>query len=66
MNKLTAAYLSSNVEGSIFGKSLSATGKRNSMNGTIMKTEKGTSRSKSCVVRFNWNQKLNKGVFERF
>lgn len=50
---LTAAYLSSNVEGSIVGNNFKATGRRNSMKGTIINTEKGMSRSKSCVVRFN-------------
>ena len=52
----TAANLSSNVEGSMFGKSLSATGRRNSMKGTMMNTEKGTRRRISCVVRFNWDR----------
>ena len=52
--KLTAANLSSNVDGNIFGKSLSATGNRNSMNGTIMNTANGMRRSKSCVVRRSW------------
>lgn len=64
MKELTAAYLSSNVEGNIFGKSLSATGRRNSMNGTMTKTEKGTSRNRSCVVRFNWRQRFSRGVFD--
>lgn len=50
---LTAAYLSSNVDGSILGKSLSATGSRISMNGTMTKTAKGMRRRRSVVVRFN-------------
>jgi hypothetical protein len=49
----TAANLSSKVEGSMLGKSLSATGRSSSMKGTMMKTAKGTRRNKSCVVRFN-------------
>lgn len=44
---LTAANLSSNVEGNMFGKSLRATGSKNSMNGTITKTAKGTSLRRS-------------------
>lgn len=63
-NELTAAYLSSNVEGNIFGKSLSATGRRSSMNGTMMNTEKGTSRNRSWVVRFSWKKRFSGGVFD--
>jgi len=51
---LTAANLSSNVEGSIFGNNFNATGRRSSINGTTMKTENGTSLSKSCVVRLSY------------
>lgn len=58
---LTAAYLSSNVDGSMLGKSLSATGRRSSMKGTIRNTEKGTNRSRSCVVRFNWKKTISWG-----
>ena len=47
----TAANLSSNVEGSMFGKSLRATRSRNSIKGTTMKTANGITRSKSRVVR---------------
>lgn len=46
----SAANLSSNVEGSILGKSLMATGRSSSMNGTITKTENGMSRNRSVVV----------------
>ena len=51
---LTAANLSSKVEGSAFGKTLSTTGMSSSMNGTITKTANGMSRSRSCVVRFSY------------
>ena len=37
----------------MFGKSLIAIGKKNSMNGTIRKNEKGTRRNISPVVRTN-------------
>jgi len=47
MSERTAAYLSSKVDGSILGKSFNATGRRNSMNGTMMKTENGIRQSKS-------------------
>ena len=40
-----------NVDGSMPGNSLSATGSNSSMKGTMMKTENGTSRNKSDVVR---------------
>ena len=50
---LTTLDLSSKVLGSMLGKSLIATGKRNSMNGTIRNTEKGTNRNKSAAVRRN-------------
>ena len=51
---LTAANLSSNVDGSAFGKTLSTTGMSSSMNGTITKTANGMSRNRSCVVRFSY------------
>ena len=38
----------------MLGKSLIATGKSSSMNGTMTKTEKGISRRRSCVVRLSW------------
>lgn len=44
---LTAANLSSNVEGSMLGNNLSATGRRNSMKGMMIKTANGTSLTKS-------------------
>jgi len=50
---LTSLNLSVKVEGSMLGKSLSATGRRSSMNGTMRKTEKGMSRSRSVVVRLS-------------
>lgn len=43
----------------MFGKSLMATGKRSSMNGTTTKTEKGMRRSKSVVVRLNYTPSTN-------
>ena len=45
--------LSSKVLGSILGKSLIATGSRNSMNGMIKNTVKGTSRKRSATVLRN-------------
>ena len=39
----------------MLGKSLSATGSSNSMNGTITKMAKGISRNKSVPVRTNYN-----------
>jgi hypothetical protein len=50
MGPLTAANCPSKVLGSIFGKSLSATGSKSSMKGTIRKTENGINRSRSPVV----------------
>lgn len=38
----------------MFGNSLSATGNRNSIKGTIMNTANGTSLKISAVVRVNW------------
>lgn len=43
----------SNVDGSMLGKSLSATGRRNSMKGTMMKTRKGRSLKTSAHVLRN-------------
>ena len=40
----------------MLGKSLSATGRRSSMNGTMRKTEKGMSRSRSVVVRLSYTR----------
>ena len=53
VNKRTAANLSSNVDGNIFGKSFKATGSKNSMKGTMTKTEKGIKRRRSLVVRLS-------------
>ena len=43
--------LSLKVDGNIFGNNLRNTGSKNSMNGTMIKTAKGTSRKMSAVVR---------------
>ncbi|TNN66851.1 hypothetical protein EYF80_022920 [Liparis tanakae] len=45
------------VEGNISGKSLRKTGRRNSMNGTMMNTVKGTRRNRSAQVRNSWKHK---------
>jgi len=45
--------LSAKVEGSMLGKSLSATGRRSSMNGMMTKTENGMRRRRSWVVRLS-------------
>ena len=50
---LTFSLAVSKVEGSIPGKSLRATGSRNSMKGTIMNTENGNRRKRSLVVLTN-------------
>jgi hypothetical protein len=52
--RLTAANSPSKVEGSILGKSLSATGSKNSMKGIRTKGRKGIKRRRSVVVRFNY------------
>jgi hypothetical protein len=52
--KLTAAKSPSKVEGSILGKSLRATGSKNSMKGIRTKGRKGIKRSRSVVVRFSY------------
>lgn len=44
----------SNVDGSMLGKSFTATGSRNSMKGTTTKTRKGTRRKRSAQMRRNW------------
>lgn len=51
----SSANLSSNVEGSMLGKSLRATGRRNSMKGTMIKTENGISLSKSPDVLLSYS-----------
>ena len=56
---LTAANLSSNVEGSMLGNNLRATGNNSSMNGTMMKTANGTSLRMSCVVRLSYSIKAS-------
>lgn len=43
----------SNVDGSMLGKSFTATGRRNSMKGTTTKTRKGTRRKRSAQIRRN-------------
>lgn len=48
-------FCPSYVLGSRLGNSLSATGKSNSANGTMTKTEKGTKRPRSCTVRRSYN-----------
>jgi hypothetical protein len=52
--RLTAANSPSKVEGSMLGKSLSATGSKNSIKGMRTKGKKGIKRSRSVVVRFNY------------
>lgn len=47
----------SKVDGSMLGKSFSATGSRNSMKGTIMNTRKGRSLKTSAQVLRNWGEK---------
>ncbi len=42
----------------IFGKSFKKIGNVNSINGTIINTEKGTSRNKSAAVRVNYNERI--------
>lgn len=50
---LTAANLSSKVEGSMLGKNLRKTGRRSSSPGMRTKTEKGRRRRRSTVVRLS-------------
>ena len=50
---LTAANLSSNVDGSMLGNSLRATGSKSSMKGTMTKTANGISLSRYVVVRLS-------------
>ena len=40
----------------MLGNRASATGSKNSINGTTMKTEKGTRRKRSEAVRMNWRK----------
>ncbi len=49
----TSLSASLNVLGNIFGKSFKNIGNVNSINGTMTKTENGTSRNKSAAVRVN-------------
>lgn len=49
----TSLSASLKVLGNIFGKTFKKIGKVNSKNGTMMKTENGTNRNKSAVVRVN-------------
>lgn len=46
----------SKVDGSMLGKSFRATGSRNSINGTMMKTRKGRSLKTSAHVLRNWGK----------
>lgn len=46
----------SKVEGNMFGKSFTAIGSRNSINGTMIKTKKGRSRKTSAHVLRNCNE----------
>jgi len=57
IKKNTFLFLSSNVLGSIFGKSLIATGSNTSMKGTMIKTENGTNRKRSAAVLRNYKTK---------
>lgn len=54
---LTFLDFVSNVEGSILGNNLRATGSKNSINGTTRKTRKGTKRKRSAHIRRNWKKK---------
>lgn len=47
----------SKVDGNMLGNSFSATGSRNSMKGTMMKTRKGRSLKTSAHVLRNWGRK---------
>lgn len=51
LNNTSSFILSWKVDGSMFGNSFRATGSKNSMNGTIMKTATGTNLKMSAVVR---------------
>ncbi len=51
--KYTSLSASLNVLGNILGKSFKKIGNVNSINGTIINTEKGTSRNRSETVRVN-------------
>lgn len=50
---LTLMDCVSNVDGSMLGKSFTATGSRNSIKGTTTKTRKGTRRNRSAQMRRN-------------
>lgn len=52
-DRLTFLDFVSNVEGSILGNNLRATGSKNSINGTTRKTRKGTKRKRSAHIRRN-------------
>lgn len=52
-NHYTFLDFVSKVDGSMLGKSFRATGSRNSINGTMIKTRKGRSRNKSAHVLRN-------------
>mmetsp|Transcript_13092 Transcript_13092/g.26678 ORF Transcript_13092/g.26678 Transcript_13092/m.26678 type:complete len:274 (-) Transcript_13092:652-1473(-) len=53
------------LDGSIFGKSLNATGSRNSMKGMMIKMEKGTRRNISTAVRRNILRSRRVSLFPR-
>jgi len=52
-NICTSLSASLNVLGNILGKSFRKIGNVNSINGTIINIEKGTSRNRSATVRVN-------------
>jgi hypothetical protein len=53
LTELTFSVAVWKVEGSMPGNNLIATGRSNSINGTMMNTEKGSNRNKSDTVRTN-------------
>jgi len=56
--QLTFFDLSSKVLGNILGKTLTTTGRRNSMKGTTINTRNGTSLNRSATVRKNYKQAI--------
>lgn len=59
----TSLFSSLKVLGSMLGKSLTATGSKNSMKGTSRNTRNGTRRNMSAVVRTNWN--INRSMVKK-
>lgn len=53
--ELTSLKVSVNVDGSMLGNSLRATGSKSSMKGTMRKTENGMRRRRSCVVLLSYH-----------